>query len=233
MTNSDLTRVLVVEDDPSISTLMRMALRREGYEVRQCETGKRTLELVRAWQPELILLDLGLPDADGRDLTREIRSTSDVPLIMVTGRSEGADKVSGLELGADDYIVKPFDLPELLSRIRAVLRRSRPRGSWSTQRLQNGPLVLDIEQRRALLDGKDLNLSNKEFEILHHLMENPGRVIRRGELASAVWGTTSADVGKSLDVHVSWLRGKLGDNPRCPTYIETLRHVGFRLITAV
>jgi len=233
MTENDLTRVLVVEDDPSISTLVRMALRRDGHEVRHCETGKRALELVRAWQPELILLDLGLPDADGRDLAREIRSTSDVPIIIVTGRGENSDKITGLELGADDYIVKPFDLLELLSRIRAVLRRSRPRGSWSARRLQHGDLVLDIDERRAMIGGKELNLSNKEFEILHHLMEHPGKVIRRGELASAVWGTTPADVGKSMDVHVSWLRGKLGDNPRAPRYIETLRHVGFRLITAV
>jgi DNA-binding response OmpR family regulator len=225
-----VTRVLIVEDDHSIATLLRLSLRREGYEVRNCETGKRALELIRGWRPDLVLLDLGLPDADGRDVARQVRQASDVPLVMVSARGESYDKVTGLELGADDYVVKPFDLPELMSRIRAVLRRCQVRDSGQTSRLQHGSLLLDLDERKAFADGTEVRLSNKEFDILQALMERAGKVVRRGELASAVWGSSSDEVGKSMDVHVSWLRNKLGDNPRKPRYIETLRSVGFRLI---
>lgn len=222
-------RVLLVEDDFQIAKPLRNALRREGYDVRHCETAQKAFDAARSWQPDLILLDLWLPDGDGRDLARQIRMASDVPIVMVSARGEESDRVSGLELGADDYIVKPFSLPELLSRVRAVLRRSRPRGSWSAERLQHGGIVLDLEERKALLDGQPLDLSNKEFEILRILMERPGKIVRRADLAMAVWGTTAQSAGKTIDVHLSWLRGKLRDDPREPRYIETVPRVGFRL----
>jgi two-component system, OmpR family, response regulator RegX3 len=224
-------RILMVEDDFQIAKPVRNALRREGYDVRHCETAQKALDSMRSWQPDLILLDLWLPDGDGRDIARQIRATSDVPLVMVSARGEETDRVTGLELGADDYIVKPFSLPELLSRVRAVLRRSRPRGSWGEQRLQHGPIVLDLEERKALLSGQQIDLSNKEFEVLKILMERPGKIVRRTELAMAVWGTTAQGAGKTIDVHLSWLRNKLGDDPREPRFIETVRRVGFRLIT--
>jgi DNA-binding response OmpR family regulator len=223
-------RVLLVEDDIQIAKPVRNALAREGYDVRHCDTARKALEAVRSWQPDMILLDLWLPDGDGRDVARQIRASSDVPLMMVSARGEEADRVAGLELGADDYLVKPFSLPELLSRIRAILRRSRPRGSWSAERLQHGPIVLDLEERKALLNGVELDLSNKEFEILRILMERPGKIVRRSELALAVWGTTAQGAGKTIDVHLSWLRSKLGDDPRAPRFIETVRRVGFRLL---
>jgi DNA-binding response OmpR family regulator len=225
-------RVLLVEDDFQIAKPVRNALRREGYDVRHCETAAKAFDAIRSWQPDLVLLDLWLPDGDGRDLARQIRMSSDVPLMMVSARGDEADRVAGLELGADDYIVKPFSMPELLSRIRAVLRRSRPRGSWGAERLQHGPIVLDLEERKALLAGEVLDLSNKEFEILRILMERPGKIVRRADLAMAVWGTTAQSAGKTIDVHLSWLRGKLGDDPREPKYIETVPRVGFRLIAA-
>jgi two-component system response regulator RegX3 len=222
-------RVLLVEDDFQIAKPLRDALRREGYDVRHCDHVKNAIEVVRLWQPHLILLDVMLPDGDGRDLAREIRAVSDVPIILVTARGAESDRVAGLELGADDYIVKPFSLPELLSRIRAVIRRSRPRGSWASERLQHGPLALDLEERIAFLDGTPLTLSNKEFEILRIFLERPGKVVRRTDLAMAVWGTSADVAGKTIDVHLSWLRGKLGDDPRAPRFIETVPRVGFRL----
>lgn len=225
-----VARVLVIEDEPEIAQILKTALRREGFEVRHGETAARANDLIRSWHPELILLDLNLPDADGRDLARQIRASSDVPLVIVSARSDEIDRITGLELGADDYIVKPFSVPELSSRIRALMRRSHRPAASESRRLTHGRIAMDLDERRTTLEDSELDLSNKEFEMLRILLERPGKVIRREEIASAVWGLSAKEAGKTIDVHISWLRSKLGDDPRRPRFIETIRGVGFRLL---
>ncbi len=208
---------------------MSRALADDGYDARQCDTAMRALALMRTWIPQVVLLDLSLPDADGTDVERQIRATSDVPLLIVSGRAAEADRLAGLKLGADDYIVKPFSMAELLLRIEAVLRRDRRSASWSTDRLAHGPIEMDVEERRVALGGDELELTKKEFDMLRVLLERPGKVVRRGEIAATVWGSTSDEIGKTIDVHLSWLRQKLGDDAQSPRFIETVRGVGFRL----
>jgi DNA-binding response OmpR family regulator len=185
---------------------------------------------VRQWNPDVVLLDLMLPDRDGRDVARSIRSMSDVPIVIVTARGEEADRIAGLEIGADDYVVKPVSMGELLARVRAVTRRARVSGDRPSERLTHKDLVIDLDEHRTYRHDIELSLSRKEFEILRMLMARPGRLVRRAELAHAVWGLGPEDVGKTMDVHVSYLRRKLDDNARDPAYIETVRGVGFRLV---
>jgi len=224
-------RVLVVEDESTIARPLRRALEREGYVVSLCETGHSALRLARTWSPDVILLDLLLPDMDGRDVAREIRSRSQVPIIMVTARGEEADRVSGLELGADDYVVKPFSVPELIARMRAVSRRIGTTPEASDSVLTFKDLKLDLGAYRAFKDGAELELTNKEFELLRMLLMRPGALVRRDEVVRAIWNMSLSESGKTLDVHVSGLRKKLGDDARRPRYIETVRSVGFRLST--
>jgi DNA-binding response OmpR family regulator len=224
-------RVLVVEDESTIARPLRRALEREGYAVSLCETGHSALRLARTWSPDVILLDLLLPDMDGRDVAREIRSRSQVPIIMVTARGEEADRVSGLELGADDYVVKPFSVPELIARMRAVSRRVGTTPETSDSVLTFKDLKLDLGAYRAFQDDKELDLTNKEFELLRMLLMRPGALVRRDEVVRAIWNMSLSESGKTLDVHVSGLRKKLSDDARKPRYIETVRSVGFRLST--
>jgi DNA-binding response OmpR family regulator len=178
----------------------------------------------------VILLDLLLPDMDGRDVAREIRTRSAVPIIMVTARGEEADRVAGLEIGADDYVVKPFSVPELIARMRAVARRTQQAPEPSASVLTFKDIRLDLASYRAFKGNVELDLTNKEFELLRILMMRPGELIRRDEVVRAVWNMSLAESGKTLDVHMSGLRRKLGDEARRPTYIETVRSVGFRLV---
>jgi DNA-binding response OmpR family regulator len=225
-------RVLVVEDETTIARPLRRALEREGYDVSVCETGHSALKLARTWGPDLILLDLLLPDMDGRDVAREIRTTSQVPIIMVTARAEESDRVVGLEIGADDYVTKPFSVTELIARMRAVTRRSsRGAAVRSGQLLIFKDLRLDLDTYRAYRGDGELDLTHKEFELLRVLMLRPGAIVRREELIRAVWNLLPAESGKTLDVHISVLRKKLGDQARHPRYVETVRGVGFRLAT--
>jgi len=224
-------RVLVVEDESTIARPLRRALEREGYAVSLCENGHSALRLARTWEPDVILLDLLLPDMDGRDVAREIRSRSQVPIIMVTARGEEADRVSGLELGADDYVVKPFSVPELIARMRAVSRRVGTTPESSDSVLTFKDLKLDLGAYRAFQDDHELELTNKEFELLRMLLMRPGALVRRDEVVRAIWNMSLSESGKTLDVHVSGLRKKLGDDARRPRYIETVRSVGFRLST--
>jgi DNA-binding response OmpR family regulator len=224
-------RVLVVEDESTIARPLRRALEREGYAVSLCETGHSALRLARTWGPDVILLDLLLPDMDGRDVAREIRSRSQVPIIMVTARGEEADRVSGLELGADDYVVKPFSVPELIARMRAVSRRVTTTPEKSDSILTFKDLKLDLGAYRAFQEDKEIELTNKEFELLRMLLMRPGALVRRDEVVRAIWNMSLSESGKTLDVHVSGLRKKLGDDARKPRYIETVRSVGFRLST--
>jgi DNA-binding response OmpR family regulator len=222
-------RVLVVEDESTIARPLKRALEREGYAVSLCETGHAALRLARTWEPDVILLDLLLPDMDGRDVAREVRVRSQVPIIMVTARGEEADRVAGLELGADDYVVKPFSVPELIARMRAVARRTQTPALDSASVLTFKDIRLDLGAYRVFKSGDELELTNKEFELLRMLMVRPGALVRRDEVVRAIWNMSLSESGKTLDVHLSGLRKKLGDEARHPTYIETVRSVGFRL----
>jgi DNA-binding response OmpR family regulator len=223
-------RILVVEDEDSISQPFAEALRRAGFEALVTRTAEGALELAGDAEPDLVMLDLSLPDGDGRDVCRELRRRSDVPIVMLTARGTEMDRIVGLELGADDYVVKPFSAREVISRIRAVLRRSGSRNGSedSEEPIRVGGLELDPAARVARLDGGQLELSRKEFDLLAELMRNAGRVVKREDLMSKVWDVNWFGSTKTLDVHIGWLRRKLGDDPNRPRYIETVRGVGFR-----
>jgi len=222
-------RILVVDDETSISEPFAQALRGAGFEPLLTATAAGALELVDSAAPDLVMLDLGLPDGDGRDVCRELRRRSDVPIVMLTARGTEMDKIVGLELGADDYVVKPFSAAEVISRIRAVLRRSASRGDAEPlEPLRIGALEVDPAARTARLRGEEVDLSRKEFDLLVELMRHAGRVVKREDLMSRVWDENWFGSTKTLDVHVGWLRRKLGDDPGEPTFIETVRGVGFR-----
>jgi two-component system, OmpR family, response regulator RegX3 len=223
-------RILVVEDEESISQPFAEALRRAGFEPLVTGTAAGALRLAADAEPDLVMLDLSLPDGDGRDVCRELRRRSDVPIVMLTARGTEMDRIVGLELGADDYVVKPFSAREVISRIRAVLRRSAPRDGAGGEEgpIGIGELELDPAARTVRLAGEELDLSRKEFDLLAELMRNAGRVVKREDLMSKVWDVNWFGSTKTLDVHVGWLRRKLGDDPNQPRYIETVRGVGFR-----
>jgi two-component system response regulator RegX3 len=221
-------RILVVEDEESISQPFAEALRRAGFEAVVTATAAGALELAETAEPDLVMLDLALPDGDGRDVCRELRRRSDIPIMMLTARGTELDKIVGLEIGADDYVVKPFSAAEVISRIRAVLRRSTPRAGVPEKPVRVGELELDPAARIARLRDRPLDLSRKEFDLLAELMRQAGRVVSREDLMSEVWDTNWFGSTKTLDVHIGWLRRKLGDEPARPTYIETVRGVGFR-----
>jgi two-component system, OmpR family, response regulator RegX3 len=214
-------RVLIVEDEDAIAEPLAAGLRREGHEVSRVVSGRAALE---APEPDLVLLDLRLPDLDGYEVCRQLRARSGVPIIMVTARGEEVDRVVGLELGADDYMVKPFGFRELLARMRAVARRAE--GKQDARRLFTaGELEVDLRSRSALLHGQELSLTPKEFDLLALLASDPGAVFERRRILQEVWGTSWQGAGKTVDVHVASLRKKLGD----PAWIETLRGVGLVL----
>ncbi len=221
------TRILLVEDEASISEPLASALEREGFAPAIAKTAAEALALARSTDPELILLDLMLPDGDGRDVCREIRAFSDVPIIMLTARGTEVDRIVGLEIGADDYVVKPFSSGELIARIRALLRRTGS-ASRAPESFVIGGLEVEETSRRASLDGAALDLSRKEFDLLLELVRNAGAVVSREELMSTVWDENWFGSTKTLDVHIGWLRKKLGDDPNDPRYLHTVRGVGFR-----
>jgi two-component system, OmpR family, response regulator RegX3 len=216
-------RVLIVEDDEAIAAPLAKGLEREGLVVERVVTGADALGSAADSAFDVVLLDLGLPDRDGFDVCRELRAGSDVPIIVVTARSEEVDRVVGLELGADDYIVKPFGFRELVARIRAVSRRRVPRVEAPATAV--GGLAIDRRTRRVVLVGSELALTPKEFDLLAYLADDPGAVCSRQQLLESVWDPHWYGPTKTLDVHVASLRKKLGD----PSWIETVRGVGFRL----
>ena len=220
--------ILIVEDEESITTPLAEALERDGFKPEVARTVEEALGRGRTLRPDLVLLDIGLPDGSGLDVCRELRSTSNVPIIILSARGEEADRVVGLELGADDYVVKPFSAREVIARIRAVLRRtSAPTGSAEGP-IEVGAVRLDPTRRSATLDGEPLELARKEFDLLALLMQEAGAVVSRERLIDEVWDVNWFGSTKTLDVHVSALRKKLADDAADSRYIHTVRGVGFR-----
>lgn len=227
---ADGVSVLLVEDEESFVEALCVGLRREGFEVTVAREGVEAVELFDREQPDLVLLDLWLPKKSGIDVCREIRARSSVPIIIVSARSSETDMVVGLEIGADDYVTKPFAMRELVARIRAVLRRSRNTGLpvAGTGALESEGLVLDLERHELRKEGEVVSLTLKEWELLELLMANAGRVLTRETLVSRVWGAGYPAETKSLDVHVKRLRSKIEDDPSRPTRIVTIRGLGYK-----
>lgn len=223
-------RILVVEDDASIARSLTDALAQSGFEVERVATGRAAIDAAHATEPDLVLLDLGLPDIDGYDVCRELRSWSSVPIIVLTARGEELDRVLGLELGADDYVVKPFGFRELVARIRAVTRRTAStagaaRGDVADDVLVVGPLRIDRRTHRVTLGSDEVALTPKEFDLLAMLAEDPGAAHTRTDIIERVWDANWFGPTKTIDAHVAGIRKKLGD----PRWIEAVRGVGFRL----
>jgi two-component system response regulator RegX3 len=222
-------RILLVEDEESITTPLVEALAREGFDAEVARTVEASLELARRLDPDLVLLDLMLPDGSGFDVCRELRATSRVPIIMVTARGDEADRIVGLELGADDYVVKPFSAREVVARIRAVLRRTEPDFAQAgDEPITIGEIRLDPARRTVTKAGDELELSRKEFDVLQLLAQAAGSVVTRDRLIDEIWDPNWFGSTKTLDVHISGLRKKLGEDPGAPTYLHTVRGVGFR-----
>lgn len=225
------TKILIVDDDDLLRRTIIYHLEREGYQVTSASNGDDALSAVRADRPDLILLDIGLPDGNGLDLARTIQGELAIPIIFLTGRDQETDIVIGLELGAEDYITKPFGMRELIARIRVVLRRltlaPAPPGD---EPLVVGDLWLDPKGHTVQVRGKPVDLPPKEFELLRLLMANAGAVLPTNYLLDAVWGEGFAGAVQVLYVHMGWLRERIEENPRQPRYIQTVRRVGYKLV---
>ena len=227
-TTMEHTRVLLVEDDDPIARPLAAALTGDGYAVTRVATGAEALAAL-AEEPNAVVLDLGLPDMDGVEVCRQVREQlPSVPILMLTARTSEADVVVGLDAGADDYVTKPFRLAELLARLRALLRRSVPAAPREGTVLAVQDVRVDPGARRAWCGDTELDLSPKEFDLLTLLVEHAGAVVSREEVMRRVWDTTWMGSTKTVDMHVSWLRRKLGDDPHAPRYLSTVRGVGFR-----
>ena len=227
---SKLIRLLVVEDEESFIDALEIGLGREGFEVTVARDGQEAVSKFESGSFDLVLLDLMLPKMSGLDVCRVIRSQSDVPIIVVSAKGEEVDMVLMLEIGADDYVQKPYRLRELVARIRAVLRR-RERSTQvveSEEKIEIGPVKLDIEARRCFVKGEEIQLRRKEFALLQELLENPGRVLTRETLIDRIWGSDYVGDTKTLDVHIKRLRNLIEDDPKAPLHISTVRVVGYR-----
>lgn len=220
-------RILVIDDEPDLLELVRVNLDQAGYRVETAASGREALDRIRSSPPDLVVLDLMLPDVAGTDICRKIRADSEltgIPIIMLTAKADEVDRVVGFELGADDYVTKPFSPRELTLRVGAVLRRKQPQAA-SSDLLEHGPLRLDAERHRCLVDGHEVELTAKEFDLLQHLMMRPGRVMTRERLLDQVWGSDIAVTTRTIDTHLKRLREKLGP---AGALIETVRGVGYR-----
>lgn len=225
-------RVLIVEDEESLANSIAYALEVEGYEVVRAGTGRGGVEMARVHSPSLVLLDVMLPESSGFDVCREIRAQSDVPIIMLTARSGESDMVAGLELGADDYVTKPFSMRELIARVRAQLRRSGRTGTFadSNELLRGGGIELDVDAHEVRRSGDVVELRPKEFELLESLMRRKDRLSTRETLIEEVWGSSYFGDTKTLDVHVKRLRSKLELEPSKPRLITTVRGLGYKFV---
>jgi two-component system, OmpR family, response regulator RegX3 len=223
-----VTRVLVVEDEESISDALAFMLRKEGFEVSVAGTGPAALEEFDRAGADLVLLDLMLPGISGTEVCRTLRARSNVPVIMLTAKDGEIDKVVGLELGADDYVTKPFSMRELVARIRAVLRRGGEAEELLPGVVEAGPVRMDVERHTVTISGAAMPMPLKEFDLLELLLRNAGRVLTRGQLIDRVWGSDYVGDTKTLDVHVKRLRAKVEPDPGDPRYIVTVRGLGYK-----
>jgi two-component system, OmpR family, response regulator RegX3 len=226
-----MTRILLVEDEESFSDPLSYLLRKEGYEVAVAETGPAALEDFDRAGADLVLLDLMLPGLSGMDVCRALRQRSSVPVIMLTAKDSEIDKVVGLEIGADDYVTKPYSRRELLARIKAVLRRGQELEELMPATLESGPVRMDVERHVVTVNGEHTALPLKEFELLEMLLRNSGRVLTRMQLIDRVWGTDYVGDTKTLDVHVKRLRAKVEPDPASPRFIVTVRGLGYKFET--
>jgi DNA-binding response OmpR family regulator len=222
--------ILVVDDEPKIASLARDYLEHAGFAVTVAADGPAALDTIRRTRPDLVVLDLGLPEVDGLDVTREVRRTSAVPIVMLTARDDEIDKLLGLELGADDYLTKPFSPRELVARIRAVLRRSESAGSAEAGRevIRAGDLVLDVPRMGAEIGGRRIDLTPTEFQLLATLAAQPGRIFTRAQLLDAVHGVAFESYERAIDTHIKNIRRKLEPDPRRPQHVLTVYGVGYR-----
>ena len=224
-------RILIVEDEGSLADSVRYNLEREGFVVTVAADGRNALERFRAEPPALVILDLMLPEISGLDLCRTIRAESDVPIIMVTAKDSEADKVAGLELGADDYVTKPFSVRELVSRVRALLRRTRVRPDGvPVDVLIGGPVEMDVVRHEVVVGGETASFPPKEFELLETFLRRKGRLLTRDFLIEEVWGADYFGDTKTLDVHVKRLRKKIEADPHNPSHLVTVRGLGYKFI---
>jgi len=221
--------VLVIEDDPNTANLVGLYLEKEGFQTLQANDGEKGLYLAKRHGPDLVILDLMLPRLDGWEVCRRLRKTSEIPVIMLTARGEEIDRVSGLTLGADDYVVKPFSPRELVARVKAVLRRTAPAGTLASKVLVHGNVQLDREKRRLSVQGGSISVTPHEYALLEALMGAPGRTFTRGELLDRIYPHGEAVViERVVDVHVGKLRQKIEPDPNHPRYILTVRGIGYR-----
>ena len=223
-----VARIVLIEDDVDIRRLVADALSREGHDVESADRALAGLELAVKGDPDLVLMDLGLPDIDGTELLRMIRAVSDVPVVVITARGEDQVVVSTLDSGADDYLVKPFSVSQLEARVRAVLRRGASGDTPAVYRV--GGIEIDVGARHATLDGAPLDLSPKEFDLLRVLLEHRGQVVSKRELMAEVWREPYGGADRTIDVHLSWLRKKLGESAQEPRYLHTVHGVGVKLV---
>ncbi|WP_025273484.1 response regulator transcription factor [Haloglycomyces albus] len=224
-----MARVLVVEDEESFSDALSYMLKKEGFEVTIAPDGTTAISEFSTTGADIVLLDLMLPEKSGTEVCRELRAISEVPIIMVTARDTEIDKIVGLELGADDYVTKPYSPRELVARIRAVLRRSNERTADNdSSTLESGPVRMDVERHVVTVNNTEIQLPLKEFELLELLLRNAGRVLTRGQLIDRVWGADYVGDTKTLDVHIKRLRSKLEDSPSKPQYLVTVRGLGYK-----
>ena len=223
-----MTKILVVEDEASFSEALSYVLGKEGFEVEVAETGDGAIAAFDKNGADLILLDLMLPGLSGTEVCKQLRSRSDVPIIMLTAKDTEVDKVVGLELGADDYVTKPYSKAELVARIRAVLRRRSDPPDSNDSLLNAGPVKIDVERHQVSINSEIVSLPLKEFELLEFLIRNSGRVLTRSQLIDRVWGSDYFGDTKTLDVHIKRLRAKIEKDPANPVYIQTIRGLGYK-----
>jgi len=223
-----VTRILVVEDEESFRDALSYMLRKEGFEVQSADTGPAALELFDRHGADLVLLDLMLPGLSGTEVCRTLRAKSSVPVIMLTAKDSEVDKVVGLELGADDYVTKPYSTRELVARIRAVLRRHGEPEDLIPSTIEAGPVRMDVDRHVVSVGGEQVPMPLKEFELLELLLRNAGRVLTRGQLIDRVWGSDYVGDTKTLDVHVKRLRSKIEPDPAAPKHIVTVRGLGYK-----
>ena len=220
--------VLIVDDEENLTEAIKYNLEQEGFQVSTAADGERGLAMAREFDPDLIILDIMLPTVDGLEVCRTLRRRSDVPILMLTAKAEEIDRVVGLELGADDYVVKPFSMRELVARAKAMLRRAPARQAEGPQVLVDGDLELNLTSHEVTLRGVSLDLKPREFDLLALLMQNPSRIYTRNQILDQVWGYDFVGDMRTVDVHVRWLREKIEDDPGAPKRIITVRGVGYR-----